>query len=394
MKWCTMLLGDEELDCRFRDAPSTTGLRHFKNGISHVSQWTGHEHKEMEKVFVALVAGGVPDEVLKAVRALIDFIYNASLNSHTTLSLIALRTALDTFHAHKQAFIDYHARHPEHFNIPKYHMLDYYVDLIYSLGSADGFNTEWSERLHIDYAKEAYRASNKKDYVAQMTKWLSRQEAVDRFDVYLEWCHLQVKRKKPQQSMDHPSENTDEPGTVLIEPLSYPNQSTRDSLSPKTGRESTASGPQAVIKTSTYARDSLTLPPTPLRPRLKVPATHPKELREISAQDIILGNGASEFLPALHSFLSSHGATITLRPFDRFNLYKQVVIRLPEIPEVSNKPEKLKNVIKATPPVSAMGRRAARAAMSDFALIQTGEQNQHTDGTALEGKSCIVLMVL
>lgn len=188
VKWCTALLGEEELDRRFRDAPSTTGLRHFKNGISHVSQWTGHEHKEMEKIFVALVAGGVPDEVLQAVRALLDFIYLASLHSHTSRSLAALQQALDVFHAHKQAFIDYHARHPAHFNIPKYHMLQHYVELIYNLGSADGFNTEWSERLHIDYAKDAYRASNKKDYTAQMTRWLSRQEAIDRFSVYLEWC--------------------------------------------------------------------------------------------------------------------------------------------------------------------------------------------------------------
>ncbi|KAI0755864.1 hypothetical protein BC629DRAFT_1584640 [Irpex lacteus] len=187
VKWCTILLGEDEMDNRFRDTPPTTGLRHFKNGISHVSQWTGHEHKEMEKIFVALIAGGVPDEVLIAVRALVDFIFTASLQSHTTLTLLALRTALDTFHTHKQSFINYHARNPAHFNIPKYHMLEHYVDLIYSLGSADGFNTEWSERLHIDYAKEAYRASNKKDYTAQMTKWLSRQEAVDRFSVYIEW---------------------------------------------------------------------------------------------------------------------------------------------------------------------------------------------------------------
>ena len=67
-------------------------------------------------------------------------------------------------------------------------MLEHYVQLIQMFGSADGFNTEWSERLHIDYAKDAYRASNRRDYVAQMTVWLSRQEKVDRFSVYLQWC--------------------------------------------------------------------------------------------------------------------------------------------------------------------------------------------------------------
>ena len=34
------------------------------------------------------------------------------------------------------------------------------------------FNTESPEWLHIDYAKEAYQARNKKEYVHQMTVWL------------------------------------------------------------------------------------------------------------------------------------------------------------------------------------------------------------------------------
>jgi hypothetical protein len=42
--------------------------------------------------------------------------------------------------------------------------------------------------LHIDYAKDAYRAKNKRDYVEQMTIWLRRQEAVNQFTAYLDWC--------------------------------------------------------------------------------------------------------------------------------------------------------------------------------------------------------------
>ena len=57
----------------------------------------------------------------------------------------------------------------------------HYGEAIRSHGTADGYNTEASERLHIDYAKDGYRASNKKDYFKQMTVWLGRQEAVSRF---------------------------------------------------------------------------------------------------------------------------------------------------------------------------------------------------------------------
>ncbi|KAI0342948.1 hypothetical protein BDW22DRAFT_1318377, partial [Trametopsis cervina] len=303
VKWCTALVGVEELDKRFCAAPTLTDLRHFKNGISHVQQWTGHEHKQMEKIFVALIAGGVDDKVLMAVRAILDFIYLASLHSHTSHTLAALRHALDTFHAHKQVFIDHGARHPEHFNIPKYHMLEHYYELIVNLGSADGFNTEWSERLHIDYAKDAYRASNKKDYIIQMTRWLSRQETIDRFSVYLEWLNNGEYHALPTNTI--------------------------------TDRNSTAIA-------------------------YKVAKQHPRSLIGIPASSIIEEHGATEFLPALHTFLRSHGSSLIPHTFDRFDLYKKLVVQLPSIPEVSDK--KLKNVIRATPPVAAGPRRSAQPA--------------------------------
>ncbi|KAJ7673082.1 hypothetical protein DFH06DRAFT_1319290 [Mycena polygramma] len=52
--------------------------------------------------------------------------------------------------------------------------MERYVGLIRLFGSADGYNTESPERLHIDCAKNAYRASNKRDYIVQMTNWLRR----------------------------------------------------------------------------------------------------------------------------------------------------------------------------------------------------------------------------
>ena len=46
---------------------------------------------------------------------------------------------------------------------------------------------ESTEHLHIDYAKEAYRASNRQEYVCQMTIWFGRQEAGTQFAAYLDW---------------------------------------------------------------------------------------------------------------------------------------------------------------------------------------------------------------
>ncbi|KAF8445557.1 hypothetical protein L210DRAFT_3393245, partial [Boletus edulis BED1] len=188
VKWCMNIIGTEEVDLRFKAMTSHQGLRHFKNGISGVSQWTGKEHKEMEKVFLRLIASGQQASLVRAVHAIVDFIYYSSLHSHTQQTLGALKDALDRFHQNKGIFIELGGRHPEHFNIPKIHAMEHYVDLIWRFGSADGFNTESPERLHIDYAKDAYRASNKKDFISQMTVWLRRQEAVDRYAMFLEWC--------------------------------------------------------------------------------------------------------------------------------------------------------------------------------------------------------------
>ncbi|KAJ7212605.1 hypothetical protein GGX14DRAFT_393506 [Mycena pura] len=183
VSWCTQIIGKDELDARFKAMNAFAGLRHFKKGISGVSQWTGREHKEMQRVFVGVLAGAVSAQVLTVTKALIDFIYLAQLQSHTSGTLKAMQAALNTFHDNKQVFVDHGIR--EHFNIPKLHSLQHYVDGIRRLGSADGFNTESPERLHIDFAKNAYRATNKRDYTEQMTLWLQRQEAVALCSSYL-----------------------------------------------------------------------------------------------------------------------------------------------------------------------------------------------------------------
>jgi hypothetical protein len=67
------------------------------------------------------------------------------------------------------------------FNIPKFHSLLHYVDSIKAFGTTDNYNTEMFERLHIDFAKHGWRASNHRDEFPQMIRWLSRQEKIDSF---------------------------------------------------------------------------------------------------------------------------------------------------------------------------------------------------------------------
>ncbi|KAI6156715.1 hypothetical protein BKA82DRAFT_4009271 [Pisolithus tinctorius] len=192
LQWCIKIIGEKEIDARFRTVTQYPALRHFAKGISTVLQWTSKEHKEMQRVFVGLLSGAVDKRVLAVTRSLLDFFYYTQLQQHMEKTLKAMQDSLDSFHDHKHVLVELEVR--EDFNIPKIHSLLHYVSSIRALGSADGYNTEYPERLHIDYAKDAYRASNKHDYVEQMALWLQRQEAIHYKSTYLAWRQF---RKSP-----------------------------------------------------------------------------------------------------------------------------------------------------------------------------------------------------
>ncbi|KAJ3805926.1 hypothetical protein F5876DRAFT_69381 [Lentinula aff. lateritia] len=179
---------EKEVDTRFQSMPGHPTLRHFKQGISLITQWTGHEYKNMEKIFLGVISGATESgEIVLCVWAILDFIEYSQFSLHTNESLERMDEALRTFHAHKDAaFVDTGIQ--QAFNIPKVHSMNHYTPMILSIGAAPGYNTEWSERLHIDFAKLAYRASNKRDYIKQMTCWLDRREKVLWFTRFLDWA--------------------------------------------------------------------------------------------------------------------------------------------------------------------------------------------------------------
>ncbi|TEB25366.1 hypothetical protein FA13DRAFT_1756601 [Coprinellus micaceus] len=153
------------------------GLRHFKNGISALSQISGAERKDMAKILIPCLVGMAPPQVIKAVKALLDFIFLSQYPTHDDQTLKYMKDALDSFHKNKQYFIKVKA-HPT-LNIPKFHSLVHYIESIQFFGTTDNYNTEMFERLHIDFAKEGWRATNQRDEFPQMIRWLSRQEKID-----------------------------------------------------------------------------------------------------------------------------------------------------------------------------------------------------------------------
>ncbi|KAG8978585.1 hypothetical protein FRB93_010952 [Tulasnella sp. JGI-2019a] len=185
--WCQKLTGKAAIDQCYKSMPPHPLLRHFNHGISGISHWTGTEAKHMEKVFVGAVADLIPSEAMKAVTAILDFIYLAQYKSMDTADLDCMDAALATFHEHKAIFVQHGVW--DHFNIPKVHALVHYMSSIQLHGMPDGYNMESPEQLHIDFAKQAYRASNKCNYTSQMTQWLAYQEAVDIHIAYINWLY-------------------------------------------------------------------------------------------------------------------------------------------------------------------------------------------------------------
>ncbi|CDO76650.1 hypothetical protein BN946_scf184986.g3 [Trametes cinnabarina] len=75
LAWVEKLIGKSALDEQFHEMSKAHGLRHFSRGISVLSQWTGGEAKEIEKILLGILISRVNFRVLKAVRALLDFTY-------------------------------------------------------------------------------------------------------------------------------------------------------------------------------------------------------------------------------------------------------------------------------------------------------------------------------
>lgn len=158
--WCQHILTKEELDCCIHCLPPAYDVRHFKNGISALSQISGSEHKNMGKILLGCLAGSVmPKKGITAVCAILDFIYLAQYTLHDDDSLSYMEDALSTWHANKASFIDLKVH--DDLNIPKFHSLQHYVEAICFLGTTDNYNMEMFEHLHIDFTKKGWRASNK-----------------------------------------------------------------------------------------------------------------------------------------------------------------------------------------------------------------------------------------
>ena len=338
VQWCTTLAGAHEIDQHFQTMPTHPSMRHFKKGISTISQWTGREYKHMEQLFASLIYRAVPTEATAAVRAIIDFIYYASFASHSTETLRQLQDALDSFHKHKQVFITHGIR--KHFRIPKIHMMEHYVALIRAKGAADGFNTELSERLHIDLAKDGYRASNRKNYTKKMVTYLNRQEAIHSFNTFLAWT--------ANQSDETPSK----PMTTLGSHLGASLDETMNGIQPSS---------------------------PPSRWHIARDPAFPK----MALQVLIDTHGAVDIVSMLTDYLNKHVLHCQIMPTasDLVDVYKRISMEIPSPQGLSDHTQK--DIIRAVPTTQSPKKQHPEPCHFDPVLVH---DSADAEDIGLEGE--------
>ncbi|KAG8696652.1 hypothetical protein FRC09_008338 [Ceratobasidium sp. 395] len=221
LEWSAFALGKDELNNRFKSMSPHHGLRHFKDGVLKAAHWTGRELKEQTRVYLPTMAGQDP-EVMACARALIEFIFLAHSSSLTGDDLNRMQECLEIFHANKHIFPEIGAlgeqdqrkkRGPVRtfHGIPKVHGCQHYPFHIQEHGTPDGFNTKLPERLHIRDAKVGYRASNKKEVIAQMATYIQRMEAIAKHRAYL--------RHKANPDADDPEAGRAEEDELELPPI-------------------------------------------------------------------------------------------------------------------------------------------------------------------------------
>ena len=236
-------------------------------------------------------------------------------------------------------------------NIPKLHAILHYVDCIRSLGSADGYNTESPERLHIDYAKDAYRASNKRDYVEQMAIWLQRREAMWLRESYLMWMDKRI------PSMIKTSEDNvmeEEELEDVIEHLNQRDINMNQRDINMTQRDINITNSRDESDDKLNFRYSL--------------AKQPPH-KNLTVEKLTQHFGTTNFLPALSTFIRQNfrGTTLTPSNRDRFDAYKQILVSLPSNRYLAERI--LVDRIRTAPSINASGRALEKAAHFDTALI-------------------------
>ncbi|KAG8734443.1 hypothetical protein FRC10_011712 [Ceratobasidium sp. 414] len=350
MRWMQRKLGKPALDERFASMTRAKDLRHFKRGISVISQWTGREAKEMEKVFLPLIAEhpNLPRNLIAFIRAFLDFSCIARAARLTEGELEDLRQAHTEMHRLKPVLVSsgIYGGLRRLDRIPKWHMISHYVDSIRELGTPDGYNTEAPEYLHIVYVKRGWAASNKRDAIPQIIEYCQRLEALRIHRAHLDEYYGVERRREPtttavfigdeDEQYDNPEGRADDEDAW--EDVGDDTGDDEDDEEGQRRRTITADADRAEYPWLEFA--------TAVRPT-----------RQVTLPQLIADYGATSLERALKSFLRpyTHNRWFIL-PSDEFSVWHKLTLYHHPLSFAPDEPHQ-RDVIRVRPPVhDARGR--------------------------------------
>ncbi|KAG1863475.1 hypothetical protein C8R48DRAFT_602511 [Suillus tomentosus] len=152
-----------DIDRRVAAVASFAGLRRFPQGRDF-KQWTGDDSKALMKVFLPAIEGHVPQDMVRAFRALLEFCYLVRRNIITEDTLIQIQDALRRFHHYRKIFDTVIPT----FSLPRQHSMAHYVDMIRLFGAPNGLCSSITESKHIKAVKEPWRWSSRHNALGQM----------------------------------------------------------------------------------------------------------------------------------------------------------------------------------------------------------------------------------
>ncbi|KAG5649234.1 hypothetical protein H0H81_005225 [Sphagnurus paluster] len=118
------------------------------------------------KVYLPAISGHVPQQMVRALSAFLEFCYLVQRFELTEDTLAAIDTALDQFHVEREIFITSGVW--KDFLLPRQHSLKHYRQLIQEFGAPNGLCSSITESKHIKAVKEPWRQSNHNEPLGQM----------------------------------------------------------------------------------------------------------------------------------------------------------------------------------------------------------------------------------
>ncbi|KAG2091332.1 uncharacterized protein F5147DRAFT_823151 [Suillus discolor] len=176
-KWKAQKIMDD-IDRRITAVASFSGLRRFPQGRGF-KQWTGDDSKALMKVYLPAIEGHVPQDIVRAFRALLDFCYLVRRNIITEDSLLQIKDALSHFHRYREIFRTTGVI--LHFSLPHQHSLMHYVRNIRLFAAPNGLCSSITKNKHIKAVKEPWRRSSRYNVLGQIlltNQWLDKLSAL------------------------------------------------------------------------------------------------------------------------------------------------------------------------------------------------------------------------